>query len=54
MHDRPLVGGDGMGSVLECSADVVDGWLPILHVKRSCLEENVSVRRRKPLADIAM
>ena len=41
-----------MRSVLERGPDVVPRRLAILYVKRSRLEENISLRRGKPSADV--
>jgi hypothetical protein len=32
VDDWAFVGGDGMGSVLECGADVIDGGLAVFYV----------------------
>src|SRR5579872_1395579 len=52
VNDRAFVGSDGVSSVLEGGADVVDSRLAILHVKRSGFEEDVGLGGRKPVADI--
>jgi hypothetical protein len=43
MNDGAFVGGDGVGSVLEGGADVVDGGLAVLDVEGSGFEEDVGV-----------
>ena len=45
MDDGAFVGGDGVGSVLEGGADVVDGGLAGLHVEGGGFEEDVGAGR---------
>ena len=42
MDDGAFVGRDGVGSMLERGADVIDGWLAGLDVEGGGFEENVS------------
>ena len=51
VDDGAFVGGDGVGSVLECGADVVDGGLAVLHVERGGFEEDVGLGGGEPVAD---
>ena len=41
VDDWSFVGGDGVGSVLERGADVVDGGLAVFDVERGGFEEDV-------------
>ena len=41
VDDGAFVGGDGVGSVVECGADVVDGGLAVCHVEGRGFEEDV-------------
>ena len=38
VDDGSFVGGDGVGSVMESGADVVDGGLAVIHVERCGFE----------------
>ena len=51
VDDCPLVRGDGMGSVIESGADVIDGGLAVLDVQRCGFEEDVGFGRIEPGAD---
>ncbi len=53
MNDGAFVGGDGVGSVLECSADMVDGGLAGFDVERSRFEQNISAGGGQPFASVA-
>jgi hypothetical protein len=52
VNDGAFVGGDGVGSVLEGGADVVDGGLAIFHVERCGFEEDVGLGGGEPGADV--
>ena len=52
MDDGSFVGGDGVGSVLERGADVIDGGLAGFDVERGGFEEDVGLGGFEPLADI--
>ena len=52
VNNRSLVGGDGMRSMLESRANVVNARLPIFHIKRSGLEENIRPCRRQPVPHV--
>ena len=52
VDDGAFVGGDGVGSVLECGADVGYGGFAVFHVQRGGFEEDVSVRGGEPFADV--
>ena len=43
VDDRAFVGGDGVGSVLESGADVVDGGLAVFHIEGRGFEEDVGL-----------
>jgi hypothetical protein len=51
---RPLVGGDGIGSVVEGSTYVVESRLPIDNVERGSFEENVGVSGGEPIPNVGM
>ena len=51
VDDWAFVGGDGVGSVLERGADVIDGGLSGLDVEGRGFEEDVSLGGLKPGAD---
>ena len=53
VHDGALVGGDGVGSVLEGGADVGDGGLAVVHVEGGGFEEDVGLGGGEPGADVA-
>ena len=48
-----FVGGNGVGSVLECGADVIDGGLASFYVEGGGFEEDIGAGRREPVADVA-
>jgi len=48
VNNGTFVGGDGVGSMLERSADVINGRLAGFGVERSCLEQNISTGRGQP------
>jgi hypothetical protein len=52
VNDCPFVGGDGVGSVLESGADVVDGGLAIFYIQRGGFEEDVRFGRFEPGANV--
>ena len=52
MDDGAFVGGDGVGSVLEGGADVVDGGLSVFYVEGCGFEEDVGFRGGEPVADV--
>ena len=52
VDDGAFVGGDGVGSVLEGGADVVDGGLAVFHVEGGGFEEDVGVGGGEPVADV--
>ena len=52
MDDRTFVGGDGVGSVLERGADVVDGGLAGFDVERCGFEEDIGAGGGEPFADV--
>ncbi len=52
MDDWSFVGGDGVGSVLQRGADVVDGGLAVFHVERCGFEEDVGAGRGEPVVDV--
>src|SRR5882762_11976521 len=54
MNDRSLVRRDGVRSMLERRANVVDGRLAVVHIERSSFEENIRLRSNKPLADVVV
>ena len=43
VDDRAFVGGDGVGSLIEGGADVVDGRLAVLDVEGGGFEEDVGL-----------
>ena len=53
VDDWAFVGGDGVGSVLERGADVIDGGLSAFQVERGGFEQNVGVGGGEPVADLA-
>src|SRR6267143_3713097 len=52
MNDGAFIRRDGVRSVVECGAKVVDGRLTILHVEGCRLEEDIGLGRGQPVADI--
>jgi hypothetical protein len=48
MDDRSFVGGDGVGSVVERGADVVDGGLAVGDVEGRGFEEDVGAGFSQP------
>ena len=52
VDDCPFVGGDGVGSVFESGADVIDGGLAVLDIQRGGFEEDVGFGRIEPGADV--
>ena len=52
VDDGAFVGGDGVGSVVESGADVVDGGLAVFHVERCGFEEDVGLGGGEPVADV--
>ena len=53
MNDGAFVGGDGVGSVLECGADMVECGLSGLDVERCGFEQDIGAGRCQPVADVA-
>jgi len=53
MNDGAFVRGDGVGSMFEGGADVVDGGLAGFDVERSGLEENIRASSGQPFPDVA-
>jgi hypothetical protein len=52
VDDGSFVGGDGVGSVIEGGADVIDGGLAVFDVERGGFEEDVGLGGLQPGADI--
>jgi len=52
VDDRSFVGGDGVGSVVERGADVIDGGLAGFYIERGGFEEDVSASGSKPVMHI--
>ena len=52
VDDGAFVGGDGVGSVLEGGADVVDGGLAGFDVEGRGFEEDVGAGGGEPVADV--
>ena len=52
MDNRAFVGGDGVGSVLECGADVIDGGLAGFDIEGCGFEEDIGAGCLQPVADI--
>ena len=48
MDDWAFVGGDGMGSLLECRSDVIDRRLAVFYVERCGFEQDIGLRVFKP------
>jgi hypothetical protein len=53
VDDGAFVGGDGVGSVVEGGADVVDGGLAGFDVEGCGFEEDVGLGFREPVADVS-
>ena len=51
MDDRTFVGGDGVGSVIEGGADVVDGRLAVLDVEGCGFEQDIGLGVLQPDTD---
>src|ERR1700758_4062437 len=49
MDDRAFVGRDGVGSVFERGADMVDGWLSVFDVERGRFEDDVGTGGVQPV-----
>ena len=52
VDDGAFVGGDGVGSVFEGGADVIDGGLAVFHVERGGFEQDVGAGRGEPFVDV--
>jgi len=52
VDDCPFVGGDGVGSVLESGADVIDGRVAVLDVERCGFEQDVCFGGVEPGANV--
>ena len=52
VDDWSFVGGDGVGSVVEGGADVVDGGLAGFDVERRGFEENIGAGGSEPVANV--
>jgi hypothetical protein len=53
VDDGSFVGGDGVGSVVERGADVIDGGLALGDVEGCGFEENVGASFSQPRADLS-
>jgi hypothetical protein len=51
VNDGAFVGGNGVGSVLEGGADVVDGGLAVFDIERCGFEEDVGAGGGEPFVD---
>ena len=53
VDDGAFVGGDGVGSVVERGADVVDGGLAVFHVERGGFEDDVGAGGGEPFVHVS-
>src|SRR6267154_5200154 len=49
MDDRSLVGGDGVGSMFERGADMVNRWLPVFDIEGRGFKDHVGTGRVQPV-----
>jgi hypothetical protein len=52
VDDWSFIGGDGVGSVVEGGADMVDGGLAGFDVERRGFEENIGASGGEPVANV--
>ena len=52
VDDRTFVGRDGVGSVLEGGADMIDGGPAVLHIERGGFEKDIGLGSGQPVADV--